>query len=202
MVLPPASNLVSPTGVKLCAEKKLAEPVVQDVVELVPNKGPIGKVFKKEAKMVTDSLAGLDAEEIGRIESALAKDGGTYELRAQDDKQQFTLTKEMLSGVKRYQKKVHVEEIIPSVIEPSFGIGRILYSLLEHNFRTRPDDEQRNYFSLPPVVAPVKCSVLPLSGNAEFVPLVKELSRALTEAEVSSNFAFRPFQSVSNDAMT
>lgn len=37
--------------------------------------------------------------------------------------------------VKKYKKKVDVEEIVPSVIEPSFGIGRIMYSILEHNFK-------------------------------------------------------------------
>ena len=36
-----------------------------------------------------------------------------------------------------------VREFQPSVIEPSFGIGRILYAVLEHSFRVRPDDEQR-----------------------------------------------------------
>ena len=35
------------TGVKLCAEKKLPEPVIQQVTEVVPNKAPIGKAFKK-----------------------------------------------------------------------------------------------------------------------------------------------------------
>ena len=35
------------TGVKLCAEKKLPEPRLEDVVELVLNKGPIGKSFKQ-----------------------------------------------------------------------------------------------------------------------------------------------------------
>jgi len=38
--------------------------------------------------------------------------------------------------VKRYQKTLHVEEIIPNVIEPSFGIGRIMYAIFEHNFRS------------------------------------------------------------------
>ena len=33
--------------------------------------------------------------------------------------------------------------------------------------------------------APLKASVLPLSGNPEFTPLVKQLSKALTEVEVS-----------------
>jgi glycyl-tRNA synthetase (class II) len=36
-----------------------------------------------------------------------------------------------------------VEEYVPSVIEPSFGIGRIMYSVWEHNFRIRPESEQR-----------------------------------------------------------
>jgi glycyl-tRNA synthetase len=36
-----------------------------------------------------------------------------------------------------------VEEYTPSVIEPAFGIGRIMYVMLEHNFKIRPEDEQR-----------------------------------------------------------
>ena len=36
-----------------------------------------------------------------------------------------------------------VDEIVPAVIEPSFGIGRIMYALWEHTFRTRPEDELR-----------------------------------------------------------
>lgn len=37
-----------------------------------------------------------------------------------------------------------VDEFQPSVVEPSFGIGRILYAVLEHSLRVRPEDEQRN----------------------------------------------------------
>jgi len=36
-----------------------------------------------------------------------------------------------------------VEDVLPSVIEPSFGIGRILYSVLEHNYHVREGDENR-----------------------------------------------------------
>lgn len=77
--------------------------------------------------------------------------------------------------VKTIKKTLHVEEITPSVIEPSFGIGRIMYSLLEHRFQIREDDEQRSYFALPAYIAPLKCSVLPLSNNAEFTPFVKQI---------------------------
>lgn len=88
----------------------------------------------------------------------------------------YSLGNDMVS-VKRYQETRHVEEIIPSVIEPSFGIGRVMYAIFEHNFKQRENDEQRTYFSLPAVVAPLKCSVLPLSGNAEFQPFVKQLCK-------------------------
>ena len=36
-----------------------------------------------------------------------------------------------------------VREFTPNVIEPSFGLGRILYSLLEHNFWAREQDVER-----------------------------------------------------------
>jgi glycyl-tRNA synthetase len=143
--------------VKLCAEKKLPVPVTQDVTEIIPNKGPLGKAFKKEAKAVTDLLAALSLEEIARVEAELETGPASLQLPGST----VSLTKDMVS-VKRYQKTVHVEEIIPSVVEPSFGIGRVMYALFEHNFRVREGDEQRTYFSLPPVIAPIKCSVLPL----------------------------------------
>lgn len=36
-----------------------------------------------------------------------------------------------------------VEEVVPNVIEPSFGLGRIMYTVLEHTFHVREGDEQR-----------------------------------------------------------
>lgn len=73
------------------------------------------------------------------------------------------------------EKPVSVEEITPCVIEPSFGIGRILYALLEQNFKVREGKEYRPYFSLPPSIAPIKCSVLPLVHNSGFEPVIKEI---------------------------
>jgi len=168
------------TGVRLCAEKKLAQPVTKQVTEVVPNKGPIGKAFKKEAKTITDMLAKLSIDEIEKMEGDLKDGAASLTMNGSDVK----LTPDMVS-VKRFNKTVHVEEIIPSVIEPSFGIGRIMYSIFEHNFKVREGDEQRTYFSLPPAIAPIKCSVLPLSNNADFNPLVEDISNQLTEADVA-----------------
>ena len=72
---------------------------------------------------------------------------------------------------------------MPSVIEPSFGIGRILYAIWEHSFIER--DAQRTYFSLPTVMSPYKFSVLPLSNNDEFKPFIKNLSSILRQLGIS-----------------
>lgn len=52
-----------------------------------------------------------------------------------------------------------------------------MYAIFEHNFKMRENDEQRTYFALPAIVAPVKCSVLPLSRNDEFEPFIKLLCK-------------------------
>merc|ERR1712236_161475 len=94
------------------------------------------------------------------------------------------LTPDMLA-IKRFEKTEHVEEIIPSVIEPSFGVGRVMYAIFEHNFKVREGDEQRTFFSLPPVISPLKCSLLPLSNNTDFPPLVQRISQELTMHDIS-----------------
>jgi len=168
------------TGIKLCAEKKLPSPVTKDITEIVPNKGAIGKAFKKEAKTVTDMLSKLSLDEVTKIENDLGEGKATLDF----DGKAIELTKDMIS-VKKYQKTFHVEEIIPSVIEPSFGVGRVMYAIFEHNFKVREGDEQRTYFSLPPVISPLKCSLLPLSNNPDFNPLVQQIGRELTMHDIS-----------------
>ena len=47
------------------------------------------------------------------------------------------------SMVKIYEEDVKMsgQNYVPSVIEPSFGIGRIMYCVLEHNFYSRAEVE-------------------------------------------------------------
>ncbi|XP_023178071.2 glycine--tRNA ligase [Drosophila hydei] len=176
------SQHTAATGVRLVAEKRLPAPKTVEVSEIVPNKQALGKAFKKEAKSITDALAKLSLDDIKQVETQLSA-GGLYKLTLSDGAT-HELGAESIT-VKHATKTVHVEEFIPSVVEPSFGIGRIMYALLEHSFQCREGDEQRCYFTLPPLVAPYKCSILPLSNNAEFQPYTQQLSTLLTKAELS-----------------
>uniref|UniRef100_A0A1A7YPQ7 Glycine--tRNA ligase n=1 Tax=Iconisemion striatum TaxID=60296 RepID=A0A1A7YPQ7_9TELE len=169
------------TKVPLVAEKPLKEPKTVNVVQFEPNKGAIGKAYKKDAKIAVEYLSVCDECFIAEQEAVLNEAG---EFTIESEGKTFRLTKDMVS-VKRFQKTLHVEEVVPNVIEPSFGIGRIMYTIFEHTFHIREGDEQRTYFSFPATVAPYKCSVLPLSQNQEFMPFVRELSDAMTKNGVS-----------------
>jgi glycyl-tRNA synthetase len=127
------------TGVRLVAERKLREPKTIDVVEAVANKGVVGKSFKKEAKEIMEALSKLEPSAVAEVEESL-KNNGKYVLEIGANS--YILTPDMLE-VKRYQKTIYVEEYVPNVIEPSFGIGRIMYSIFEHNFKVRSDGGQR-----------------------------------------------------------
>jgi glycyl-tRNA synthetase len=100
-------------------------------------------------------------------------------------KKPIELTGEAIS-VQHIEETKHVEEIVPSVVEPSFGIGRIMYTVLEHAFREREGDEQRNYLELPPLVAPIKCSILPIGSNPILVPFIQQVREQLAEHDLSN----------------
>ncbi|KAK7881828.1 hypothetical protein WMY93_030237 [Mugilogobius chulae] len=154
---------------------------IVDVTRFEPNKATIGKEYKKDAKLILDYLSVCDECYISDQETLLNEKG---EFTIETDGKTFTLTKDMVS-VKRLQKTLHVEEIIPNVIEPSFGIGRIMYSIFEHSFHIRQGDEQRTFFSFPAPVSPYKCAILPLSPNQEFMPFIQQLSEEMTRNGVS-----------------
>jgi glycyl-tRNA synthetase len=93
------------------------------------------------------------------------------------------------------------ENFFPHVIEPSFGVGRILYAILEQNFYTREDsaaaaadekdkskkgDVKRAVLSLPPHLAPVQCSVLPLLDKDEFNAIIPRIVSSLKAERLST----------------
>jgi len=167
------------TNVKLSANRTLKTPKEVEVIECVPDRSVLGRLFKANAKPVIDLLSSAKKSDLERWEKEL--ESGMIRLTV-DDKC-IDITPDMVS-IKRERKTIYVEEVVPNVIEPSFGIDRIICTLLEHNFRVREDNQLRSYFSFPAIVSPVKCSVLPLSNNEEFYPFVDEILSKLKDENI------------------
>lgn len=96
--------------------------------------------------------------------------------------------KKSMVKISKEKKKEHQRVFTPSVIEPSFGIGRIIYCLFEHTYYMRSSkagDQQLNVFAFPPLVAPIKCTVFPLVQNQQYEEVAKDISKSLTAAGIS-----------------
>ncbi|KAI8913173.1 hypothetical protein BC831DRAFT_490331 [Entophlyctis helioformis] len=179
------------TGEKLIARETLAEPIVRDALLLDINKSKFGPAFKKNAKAVQGYFEALqlgsedewDEDKLAELDAKLKADGKIQVTGT--DGNEYTVTSDM---IKIYRKniKISVREYTPNVIEPSFGIGRILYALLEHSYYTREGDEQRAVFSFPAAVAPVKALVAPISKDVKFEPFIKEIVTSLRRNGVAN----------------
>ncbi|GLB44641.1 putative anticodon binding domain containing protein [Lyophyllum shimeji] len=141
-----------------------------------------GQTFKADAALLQKTVESLPELELERMKSELLQ--GSTVVHTPDGRQ-FQLTPEIIT-IERKVFKQSIREFIPNVIEPSFGLGRILYTLLEHSFWAREQDIERGVLSLPPVVAPTKVLIVPLSARDEFAPIVAEVSSKLRKAGVFS----------------
>ncbi|RDA92820.1 hypothetical protein CP533_0786 [Ophiocordyceps camponoti-saundersi (nom. inval.)] len=176
------------TGAPLVVRERLDEPLTIEDWQVDIEKKKFGPQFKKDAKAVEDALLATTQEQREKMASQLA-DAGKVTLEVPGVADGKVDLKSDLVKIEFRKRVENTREYTPNVIEPSFGIGRILYALIEHNFWTRASDggdEARGVLSFPPIVAPTKVLLVPLSSNAQFKPAVKELSQKLRRLGVSS----------------
>ncbi|KAG6332178.1 hypothetical protein ID866_6908 [Astraeus odoratus] len=169
------------TNHPLVVRQALKEPIVteRDVPEF--NKKMLGKTLGRDAGLVQRIVGEMSEEQLAKLKGELAQGSATIST----DGKEIVLTPELLS-IERKTFKQSIREFTPNVIEPSFGFGRILYSLLEHSFWCRAQDVERGVLSLPPLVAPTKVLIVPLSAKEEFDPLIEEVSTKLRKAGIFS----------------
>ncbi|MFB6362214.1 MAG: glycine--tRNA ligase, partial [Halobacteriales archaeon] len=75
------------------------------------------------------------------------------------------------------------EHIVPHVVEPSFGVGRAVFTVLAHRLREdQIDGEPRTVLSLPPAVAPTLVGVFPLMDRDGLGDRAREITRELRTA--------------------
>ncbi|KAI6279625.1 Glycine--tRNA ligase 1, mitochondrial [Pyricularia oryzae] len=176
------------TNAPLIVRQRLPEPKIVEEWTVEVDKKKFGPKFKKDAKAVETVLLELNQDQRGKLEKEL-KDNGSITVDVPgvgDGKVQVEKDLVSITWTKRTE---NTREFIPNVIEPSFGIGRILYCLLEHNYWTRASDggdEARGVLSFTPVVAPTKVLIVPLSRHDDFVPFVQKISQKLRSVGVSS----------------
>jgi len=167
------------TGQSLVVRQSLEVPREFEVIDPIIDRKKFGPFYKKDAKRIEEALmATTQCEREDFMTAEMTK-------LSLQDLGEVAISPEHVKW-ERVTKKENVREYTPNVIEPSFGLGRILYSVLEHSFWTRPEDRQRGVLSLPASVAPIKCLLVPLSSNAQFTPIIGDISTKLRKLGISS----------------
>jgi len=150
----------------------------EDLSVFIPFKEPI-KVRKKKAIPKMDKIGPAFKDKAKKIVELLEKVEPSEKIELEVDGEKVVLTTEYFE-IKEVEEEVHGEKIIPHVIEPSFGLDRITYSVLEHAFdKDIVDGEERKVLRLKRWMAPVQVAVLPLLSKDEFVNVAQNVLEML-----------------------
>lgn len=77
----------------------------------------------------------------------------------------------------------------PHVIEPSFGIDRLVYTIMNHQYREDTvDGEERTVLSLVPAVAPTTVAVVPLMAKDGLDERARDIVATLRQTGVSVSY--------------
>ncbi|KAK6864244.1 glycyl-tRNA synthetase [Apiospora arundinis] len=176
------------TGAPLIVRERLPAPIKIEEWVVDVDKKKFGPHFKKDGKTVEAALMETSQAQREEFAKALSEAGSlTIEVPGVGDGK-AVVPKELVVVEKRTRTE-NTREFTPNVIEPSFGIGRILYALMEHCYWSRGSeggDEARGVLSFPPTVAPTKVLIVPLSSNEQFAPFCYKLSQKLRKRGISS----------------
>ncbi|MFC7140887.1 glycine--tRNA ligase [Halosimplex aquaticum] len=161
------------------------EPVTVEQPTVDPDMSYLGPEFGGAAGDVADALEDLAAEDPDAFRDA-AEDpegDGTVTVEVGGDSHEVPVEQ---TGFAVEEVTESGEHILPHVVEPSLGIDRALYTVLDHCYREDEiDGEERTFLELPAAVAPTTVGVFPLMDRDGLGERAREVAADLRERGLS-----------------
>lgn len=154
------------------------EPKQVKMLQAKPNMSKFGPQFKGDAPKIMEALKDIDTTQVKKS----IEESGKYTLEL--DGKSHILTPDLVD-FQEVEETVRGEKIFPHVIEPSFGIDRIIYSVLLHCYHQEDD---RTILKLPADMAPVEVNVLPLLNKEELMTVAHEIKNKLRKNGVIAEY--------------
>jgi glycyl-tRNA synthetase len=141
---------------------------------IIPNMSVLGKQYRQKAKAVFEALEKATPTADG---ADVEVEGGKIHIPAD----LFEIRDEVID--------IRGEEIVPHVIEPSYGIDRMCYAVLEQAYdEDTADGEKRVVLRLSPKVAPVQVAVFPLMTRDGLDTIAQKLTHTLQNAGILAEY--------------
>lgn len=152
------------SGADLTHFKRFDEPREMEIDRIRAKHKALGPEFKGKAKDIAAAMETMSPSDVKDGKLTVTVDSERIEL---DDR---------FFEVARVKEKVAGDRVVPHVIEPSHGLDRIFYTVLEHAY-SHDDKEDYTVLRLKPEVAPIKVGVFPLMEKDG----LDDLARAIYE---------------------
>jgi glycyl-tRNA synthetase len=162
------------SGADLTAFERFEEPREVTREAIRPRFDVLGKLFKGDTKAIAEKLLQLPPEAVrGRDSVDVELDGETVTVPSTCF--EATTITEKVSG----------DKFVPHVIEPAYGVDRILYTLLEHAYRVK---DGYVTLSLKGTVAPIKVGVFPLMARDGLDEIALQLHDSLVGGGIAAYY--------------
>lgn len=136
--------------------------------------GRLGPLFRGKAKAVSEALA----------DAVPGEDGA----RVVIDGEEHFVPKDMYELVEE-EVEIRGDYVMPHVIEPSYGIDRVIYTVLEHSYEEENvDGEIRRVLHFPPKIAPVQAAVLPLMTRDGLEEIARNIEEKLLDEGILAQY--------------
>ncbi|WP_455279772.1 glycine--tRNA ligase [[Eubacterium] cellulosolvens] len=149
------------SGVDMSIFKPHLKPIEVKEKKLIPNANILRRDFGEDTGKILQLLKSVDITDL----QTQIIEKGSFHLG------KYMITKEHFE-IQTSSKKQTGRRIIPHVIEPSFGVDRLVYAAMEFAYSTKDD---RVILSLPKNIAPFDAVVLPLMTKKELVEETKKI---------------------------
>ena len=163
------------SGTDMYAYRKFEKPKVIEVKKIIPKMDVLGPLFKDKAGKIKNLLEKIKIKDQSSISVTV-------------DGKKIKIPKNCYE-IKQSKEKEIGEKFVPHVIEPSYGIDRILYCVLEHNYSEgKKKDELYKVLKLNPIIAPIKVGVLPLLSDDKLIEIAKDIDKKLRDAKIKTYY--------------
>ena len=142
------SSHAKKSSIDLSVSVQLKEPIKVKHLKMNVNAKKIREIFPDRFNDIMKRLKEMSPEDVKRemdVNKAIIVEG-------------FKLPMEVIEFIE-IEEEVKARRFIPHVVEPSFGVERLIYATLEHAYWEK---EERVILRIPPYLAPIQATVFPL----------------------------------------
>ena len=162
----------------LKAWRSFEEPLKENKTIISPKSSVIGPLFKNDAAAVIDALEDLDVNDV--LPKKITLNNGNI----------VTITSDMIE-IKKIENTISGEWFTPHVIEPAFGIDRIIWHLFDHSFQELvKEGDDYTILKFNDKVSPIDAIILPLfekDGMDQIATEITDLANAIPGVKVEKD---------------